>query len=162
MKDSVKIPEKRIKELRKHLRKVEELTNTKILIKDDEIEIEGEDSLNVFKTKTILKAFGRGFDIETSLNLLDDDYRFELIDIREYAGKSENRQKELKGRVIGKKGRIKSLIEEVTETKISVYGKTIGIIGKWDRVQIAREAIELLLQGKMFETLYRFLEKKRI
>ena len=162
MKDSVKIPEKRIKELRKHLRKVEELTNTKILIKDDEIEIEGEDSLNVFKTKTILKAFGRGFDIETSLNLLDDDYRFELIDIREYAGKSENRQKELKGRVIGKKGRIKSLIDEVTETKISVYGKTIGIIGKWDRVQIAREAIELLLQGKMFETLYRFLEKKRI
>jgi ribosomal RNA assembly protein len=67
----------------------------------------------------------------------------------------------LKGRVIGTNGKTKKLIENFTETKLAIYGKTICIIGRWDRVVIAKKSIEMLLSGRLHTTVYRFLEKQR-
>jgi ribosomal RNA assembly protein len=53
------------------------------------------------------------------------------------------------------------VIEELTETHISVYGKTISIIGEITNVGIAKHAIEKLLEGGMHSGIYRELEKKR-
>jgi ribosomal RNA assembly protein len=51
------------------------------------------------------------------------------------------------------------MIEEKTGTKICVHGKTISIIGKWENLQVARKAIEMLLEGKMHSSVQRFLER---
>ena len=45
--------------------------------------------------------------------------------------------------------------------KITVYGKTIGIIGKWDGMRIAKEAIQMLLSGSSHSNVYRFLEQQK-
>jgi len=37
----------------------------------------------------------------------------------------------------------------------------VGIIGTLEQVQIAREAIEMLIKGSMHGTVYRFLHRKR-
>jgi len=161
--DFVVIPEKRLKLLKKNkewVKKLEEYTGLKIKI-NKEIFIEGDDSLKIYRTKLVLKAFGRGFDLETALNLLDENYYFETINIKDYSKKSKNRLITLKGRVIGTKGKTKRIIERYAEVKISIYGKTIGIIGSWERVMLAKKAIEMLLAGSLHSTVYRFLEKHK-
>ncbi len=164
MRDFIKIPEERIKILRKNekfLKNLENLTECKIKV-NEEIEVECEDPLRVLRIKEVLKAFGRGFDFEDSLKLLDEDYYLEIIDIKDFSGKSKNRMKVLKGRVIGTEGKTKKLIEKYADVKISIYGKTISIIGKWNKLMIAKKAIEMLLSGSLHSSVYKFLEKQKV
>ena len=161
MRDFIKIPKKRLDELKskkRKLNKLQKLTNTKISINEDIIIIDGE-GIDIFQTKNILKAFGRGFSIDDSLYLLDEEYSLEIINLKDYT-KSKNRMIILKSRIIGTKGKTKKYIEQYTNTKISIYGKTISIIGKWDKVNIAKKAILMLIEGCSHTTLYKWLEQK--
>lgn len=161
--DFVAIPKERMKILRneaKAVEKLEKLSDSKIEL-NEEVSIECKDSLKRLRVKEVVKAFGRGFDLEAALNLLDEEYSLQLIEVKDFAGKSRNRMTVLKGRVIGTGGKTKKMIENFAEVKISIYGKTIGIIGKWDRVMTAKKAIEMILSGSLHSTVYRFLEKQR-
>lgn len=158
--DFVAIPQLRLKALKKAKGRLEELTQLKIGF-NDEVSIEGDDSLTIFRMKEVVKAFGRGFDLDTAINMLDDEWKLELIEIQDFFGKSRDRLITLKGRVIGKGGKTKMMIENLADVKLSVYGKTVGIVGQWDRVAIAKEAVEMLLSGSMHSTIYRFLERHR-
>ena len=161
--DFVVMPKERMKLLKKNkkaVEKLEKLSESKIKL-NEEVSIECEDALKRLRIKEVVKAFGRGFDMEVALNLLDEEFRLDLIEIKDFTGDSRNRMITLKGRVIGTGGKTKKLIENFAEVKISIYGKTIGIIGKWDRVMIARKAIEMILSGSLHSTVYRFLEKQR-
>jgi ribosomal RNA assembly protein len=161
MKDSVVLTEERAKMLRNKeewVEKIEKLSNCKISLEDQEVTIEGNDPLTVLRVKEVFRALNRGFDLNTALYLLDESYFLDIIDVKDY-GKSRERQIQLKGRVIGKGGSIKKMIEEKTGTKICVHGKTISIIGKWENLQVARKAIEMLLEGKMHSSVQKFLEQ---
>lgn len=155
------IPEERMRKLRKDEKwriEFKKFSDVKIELNEGVV-IEGDDSIQVLRAKEVIKAFGRGFEFKDALDLLDEEYCLETIDVREFTGKSKKRQVTLKGRIIGTKGRTKNMIEKYTETKIAVYGKTVSIIGKWDNTRIAKDAIEMLLSGAMHNTVYRFLEK---
>ena len=67
----------------------------------------------------------------------------------------------LKGRVIGEQGKARRTIENLTETDISVYGKTVSIIGEIEHVSVAKRAILSLLSGSPHSRVYSWLEKKR-
>lgn len=135
------------------------LKDVKITSQENSFFIEGENVINVYKAYNILLAIGRGFGKDDSMLLLNDEYRIEIVPIEAFA-KTRNRQIVLKGRVIGKEGKTKKLIEKYTKTKIVVFGKTIGIIGKWDCVKVAREAIEMFLRGSKHSSVYKNLEGK--
>ncbi|MEM5801816.1 MAG: KH domain-containing protein [Candidatus Aenigmatarchaeota archaeon] len=157
------IPEERIKLLKKNKSWVERLKkfcNAELNL-NEEIGIKCEDPLMLLRVKNVLKAFGRGFSFEDALTLLDEDYFFETIEVKEYAGKSRKRQIVLKGRVIGREGKIKKMIERICNVKIVIYGKTISIIGKWNDLEKAKKAVEMLLEGKKHGTVYNFLERQR-
>jgi ribosomal RNA assembly protein len=162
MKDFIKIPQKReflFKKEKGIKEKIEKLTVTKLEL-DDGILIEGE-SFNVFQAKQVLKAFGRGFDVNDALNLLDDDYGLEVIDLTEFT-KTKKKLKTLKGRIIGTGGKTKKQIEKFTDVKLSVSGKTVSIIGRWEKIDIAKEALMKLIRGCMHQTLYRWLERQAV
>jgi len=162
MKDFIRIPQERKDILKKYenlKKKIEDFTDTKIEL-NDEISIEG-DSVNVFQVKNLIKAFGRGFDLDDCFYLLEDDYGLEIINLSEFT-KSKERLKTLKGRIIGTSGKTKKYIEKYTDVKTSIFGKTVSIIGKWDKIYIAKEAIMKLIRGCNHQTLYRWLEKKGI
>ncbi len=111
------------------------------------------------RVKEVIHAFGRGFTLQDAMDLLDESFVMETISVSEFAGKSKNRQIVLKGRVIGRKGTMHELIEKYTQVKISIYGKTISMIGTWENVQNAKRAVEKLLSGAKHTTVYRFLEE---
>lgn len=121
-----------------------------------------QDPTVLFRAKEVVTAIGRGFSPEHAFRLLEDDEAMlEVIDLRETVGRSQSDMKRLKGRVIGKEGKTRRIIEELTEANISVYGHTISIIGEIDQVEIAKEAVRMLIRGSLHGTVYRFLHRKR-
>jgi ribosomal RNA assembly protein len=121
-----------------------------------------EDPTVLFRAKEVITAIGRGFAPEHAFRLLDDEeVVFEVIDLREIVGRSSSDLKRLKGRVIGKEGKTRRIVEELSEANISIYGHTISIIGYPDQAAIAREAVNMLIRGSLHGTVYRFLHKKR-
>jgi ribosomal RNA assembly protein len=116
----------------------------------------------LFKAKDLVTAIGRGFSPEHAFRLVrDEEAMLDLIDLRSVFGKSDADIKRVQGRIIGMNGKTRQIIEELTETNVSVYGHTVGIIGTVEQVQVAREAIEMLVKGSMHGTVYRFLHRKR-
>ncbi|MGZ7116726.1 MAG: KH domain-containing protein [Methanobacterium sp.] len=120
-----------------------------------------EDPLAVWKTRYIAKAVGRGFSPETALKLMDDEYILDIINLPDYLGKSKKAIMRQKGRIIGREGRTKEIIHEMTGVEISIYGKTVALIGDMERIQIAKEAISMILDGVRHKTVYSFLERKK-
>ncbi len=144
-------------------RKLQKYSNTKIKINSEEGEvvISGEENLKVFLTKNIIKAIARGFNPDTAINLLRDNMYLEIINIPDFSKKSKKGLHRRKSRVIGTEGKARRNIERLTNTKISVYGKTICIIGTYEDISNARKAIEMLLQGSPHGNVYKWLEKHK-
>ncbi len=159
----IKIPKDRIAVLigkKGEIKKqVEENTKTKLTIdsKEGEITVSGEDAVLLYSTRDIIRAIGRGFNPELALLLLKQDYAFEMINLPDFENPSQLNR--IKGRVIGTNGRTRELIEEFTESYVSVYGKTICIIGTIESVTMARRAIEMLIKGSPHSNVYRWLER---
>lgn len=121
-----------------------------------------DDPSTLFKAKDLVTAIGRGFSPEHAFRLVrDEEAMLDLIDLRSVFSKSDADIKRVQGRIIGMNGKTRRIIEELTDTSVSVYGHTVGIIGTVEQVQIAREAIEMLVKGSMHGTVYRFLQRKR-
>jgi ribosomal RNA assembly protein len=163
----VKIPKERIgviigpKGEMKNL--IEEKTTCQIDIDSESGKIDitcEEDPLKEFRTLETLKAVGRGFSPEKALRILDDDMlMLEIIDLSDIAHTQKELQR-LKGRIIGRNGRTRELAESLIGVKISVYGKTVAILGYAEQNTIIRTAIQMLIDGAPHGTVYKFLEKK--
>lgn len=134
---------------------IESTTQTRITVEED-ILIEGEDVEKVLKARDIVQAIGRGFNPETALQLISDEFHLHLIQL---SGESKKTVIRLMGRVIGRRGATKRIIEDTTNTQIAVYGKTVGIIGHWEDVEVARQAVEDLLNGRSHGYVYRKMLK---
>ncbi|MEM3522374.1 MAG: KH domain-containing protein, partial [Candidatus Bathyarchaeia archaeon] len=117
--------------------------------------------LAFLRAKEIIMAIGRGFSPEKAFSLFNENTILEVIDLRDALGKSDKDIARIKSRVIGEGGKTRKIIEESTGTNICVYGHTIALLGEFEGLSIAREAIEMLIRGKQHSTVYKFLWSKR-
>jgi ribosomal RNA assembly protein len=116
----------------------------------------------LFRAKEVVTAIGRGFAPDRAFRLIqDEEALLEVIDLREIFGRSLSELERVKGRIIGQEGKTRRIIEELTDAEISVYGHTVSIIADAEEMDISREAIQMLLQGRQHSSVYRFLHKKR-
>jgi ribosomal RNA assembly protein len=116
----------------------------------------------LFKAKDVVTAIGRGFSPEHAFRLIrNDNDIFDFIDLRTIFGRSESDIKRVKGRIIGANGKTRKLIEELTEANVAVYGHTIGIIGTYEQADVARTAVQMLINGSQHHTVYKYLQRKR-
>jgi ribosomal RNA assembly protein len=164
MTEIVKIPLERVKVLLgdkgSTRERIEKKCNVELSVeKEGDVEISGE-ATDVFFAKDVVKAIGRGFAPGDALRLAGQDYNLHIIQLKELAA-SERAMTRLKGRVIGRNGRIKGDIEAATQSAISVYGNTISVISGIDTMPYAREAIGMLLEGATHTALQTFLSKAR-
>ncbi|HQF16925.1 MAG: polynucleotide phosphorylase/polyadenylase [Methanosaeta sp. PtaB.Bin039] len=118
------------------------------------------DALAAMKAMEFVKAVGRGFSPERALPLLEDEMlMLDLLDLSKLVA-TKNDMARVKGRIIGKDGKTRELMEELSGSRISVYGKTVAIIGQPEQIRVVRAAIEMLLDGAPHGNVYSFLEKK--
>jgi ribosomal RNA assembly protein len=122
---------------------IQKATKTKIKI-DENVEISGQVE-GVLKAVNIVKAIGRGFSPARAFNLLKQDWVMEVISLK---GQTPANVKRLFGRVIGRAGTSRHIIEKATGCLISVYGWTITIIGPEEAIGKAVNAVEQLLAGR--------------
>ncbi len=155
----IRIPEERVKILRSAKEDIEKRCKVKLNINDGEIQING-DPEHVFFALDVVKAIGRGFEPKKALLLTKEDFVLHIIPLREYFN-TENSIRRVKGRVIGEKGRIKLQIEEATDSYLSIYGNTIAIISKIDSIELAKEAIEMLINGAKHSTVLNYLSRAK-
>lgn len=159
----VRIPEERVAVLigenGETKEDIEEVANIKLQVKDNLATIEG-DPMDEMDGANIVKAIGRGFNPEKAVNLAEKDKILHLIDINNFAD-TQNSKERLKGRVIGRDGETRKHLEKQANVEIAVYGKTIGIIGYAENIQIVNEAIRMLLQGSTHSTAYQYIEKNQ-
>ena len=113
-----------------------------------------------FKAIEIISAISKGFSPGRACRLLSEDL-LQLIDIRDYAGKSTNSIQRIKGRIIGKAGKSRKTIEELTGAYISVYGHTVGLIGSFQELKMATEAITMISKGSSHKSVYNMLQVAR-
>ncbi len=146
--------------------KIQKLTKTIIEVDSQTGEVKitpinNADAMNTLTAKNVILAIARGFTPEKALKLLDEENTLEIIDLEEYSGRSKNSLVRLRGRIIGKNGKAREKIEKYTSTFISVYGKTVSIIGPYLNVLDAKRAIQLLLNGAPHNSVYSFLERRQ-
>ena len=143
-------------------RAIEERTGCELRISSSTgtVEIGHADPLMVLRTREIVLAIGRGFNPKKAMRLFDDEALvFEIIDISEYAS-SEKDIKRVNGRIIGAGGKMREHFEVMTGSSISIYGKTVSIIGYPEQNRVVRTGIEMLINGSPHGTVYNFLERK--
>ncbi|UCD73438.1 MAG: RNA-processing protein [Candidatus Bathyarchaeota archaeon] len=119
------------------------------------------DPLNIFEAEKIILAIGRGFSPDRAFELLEEDVFLEILDLRDYLGKSSSTIQRIKSRIIGERGKTRRIIEETTGAKMSIYGHTVAIIGATEEFQAAKEAVIMIIRGRRHRTVYRFLHRKR-
>ena len=111
----------------------------------------------IFTVRNVVKAIGRGFSPQRAEILAKEDFDLHIIDLNEFVGDSKNAIARVKGRIIGKNGRSRELIEELTETRISVYGGTVAYNGNPEGLEAAREALMKLIKGSFHKTVWNYL-----
>lgn len=141
---------------------IEEKTATSIDIDSmtGDVEIDIKDPIKGLRTKDVINAIASGFSPEKVFRLFDDDLLvFETINLPNIA-KTVKDIRRIKGRIIGNAGRTREIFENLTGTFISVYGKTINLIGYPEQNNVARAGIDMLMKGSTQKIVYEFLEKK--
>jgi len=119
------------------------------------------DPSSALRAKDLVLAIGRGFSPSRAFSLFNDDYSFDIVDLHDYFGKNEAEIRRVDGRIIGREGRARRNLEELTGTLISVSGHTVSVIGTFESVSMAKDALEKLIEGRQHGTVYKFLRKKR-
>lgn len=119
------------------------------------------DPVKAFKLPDVIKAVGRGMAPKRAIQLLQDDWFFEMVDLREHVGKRSNQQRRIRARIIGSEGKIRKMIEQHTNTEISIYNSTVVLVGEETGLASARQAIEMLASGSEHGTVIKYLEKER-
>ena len=166
MVEYLKIPKERIGVLIGKRGEVKRRIESKLKVKisvDKEgavtIENAGGDPLAAWVARDIVRAIARGMNPEKAMKLTRDDYILELIDLNDYL-RTPRALIRQKARIIGTRGKTRRYIEETTGVDMSIYGKSVAILGHIDEVQVAREAVLMLVQGKPHSAVYRFLDRK--
>ncbi len=114
---------------------------------------------NVMKAAEVVKAIAYGFPADKAMRLLDEDKVLVVVDLKMLVGDSPNHLKRVKGRIIGEGGRARRTLEQMTGTDIVVGDYHVAIIGDYERAMAAKQAVEMLVEGRMHSTVYRHLER---
>ena len=163
----ITIEKNRLKAISDAAKLIEEEFGVKLIIDNDkgEVTIVPGNNTNfdqLMKAKNIIEAISYGFDYNDAQNLRSDDYTLEIIDLRDYVDKDKaNHVNRVKARIIGEDGRAKRVLQELTDTNIVIGDKYIAILGFYENVKIAREALEMLIRGRQHATVYRWIQNWR-
>ena len=169
--DYLKIPQNRVGALigknGEVKKSIEKLTGTILDIDSDDGTVyitpreDMEDPLGVWNANHIVKAIARGFNPEVAMKLIHDDIYLEIMKLPLYVGKSKKALARYKGRIIGANGKTRELITELADVDMAVYGKTVSLIGEMENILVAKETIEMILNGSRHKSVYSFLENKK-
>lgn len=112
-----------------------------------------------FFARKVIEAINFGFPIETALFIVDKDFVFEVLNIKDYT-----RRKNLsavRSRIIGTQGKALAVLSQLTECFFEIKDNQVAIIGDPEYMKTAQEALISLIRGAKHSNVYSYLEKHR-
>jgi len=147
---------KRINEVRKEIEKLKNALNVEITISGRKAVIGG-DPLDEYEAMIVLEAIELGFSVKKALTLKDEVNIFRKIFV-----KNLTKRKDLwsvRARIVGKEGRTKRAIEDISGCSVVLSENTVGIIGPAEKIEEATTALSNLIRGSKHANVYRYLER---
>lgn len=144
-------------------KKLEEKFNVKIDVdsKTGDVSVLGEDSYSLFIVRNVIDAINFGHNPENAIKLEEESYVLDYIDLKSRV-RDQKRLKIVLGRVIGKNGTTRKLIEEITKCSVSVKDNFVSFIGPYENTLLVHEALEMLIDGGSHKSFYAYLERNRV
>jgi len=145
------------REVKKNKRELEEKLKVAIAFQGRKASIEGQPFAE-YEASMVLEAINFGFSAKAALQLTDEQFIFRKIPIKNFT-KRKN-LKEVRARIIGREGKTKRTLEEISGCSIIVKDSNmIGIIGSAESIEEATTALANLIRGSKQANIYRFLER---
>ena len=139
-----------------HRKELEDRLRVKITVRGTNISISGKE-INEYFASRVLEAMDYPFLVEDALLLKDEDYLFEVIDIKDHTYRSDLGV--IKGRIIGRSGKTLKVLGDLTGCEVVVKDNHVAIIGKAENIKHAQQAIISLIKGSKQGNVYRTLER---
>ncbi|MBU0958061.1 MAG: hypothetical protein KKF56_04610 [Nanoarchaeota archaeon] len=146
------------KKILKYKKKLENKLKIKIVLLKDSIKINGDAEAEYFGEK-IITAIEYDFDFENTLLLTDENYMFEIIDIKDIS--KRRNMEEVRSRIIGTQGRTLALLQNISNCEIKLRDNNVAILGDVEDVPIVIDALTKLIKGSKQSNVYQFLERRR-
>ena len=142
------------------LKEVEETGKVSLkLTSEGDIEISGSGG-DEWIVEQVLIALSYGFKPKFAFKLFGDEYFIEVIDLDLACHHSEKLVTRCKSRIIGSEGKAKKKIEELSGALLSVQENAVAVLGGFEELRMAKEAIFRLAEGAEHHSVYEFLETR--
>ena len=140
----------------KNKKRLEKELNIKISNNGKEVSLSGE-PVDEYVAEKVLEALNLGFPLEIALLIKEEDYTFEILNMRDFTKKKDFPR--IRARIIGKEGKTLRTLNNLTNCNFEVLDKEIGIVGDAENIEAARQSVISLIQGAKQANVYAYLEK---
>lgn len=155
----IRIISEDVNAIKKKQKKLSRILNVKIKFEGNEIILEGTGD-NEYIAEKVIDAINFGFSVPTALLIKEEDFLFEILDIKDYTKKKDLPR--IRARIIGTDGRTLKTLLTLTECHFEIKDNRVGIIGAPELMLNAQNAIISLIRGSKQANVYAFLEKHRV
>ncbi len=138
---------------------IENKVKIKIGVGKNGVSVSGSE-LDEYLVEKVLVAVDFGFDVEDALLLMREDFVPEFIDVKGFSHRKNLR--DVRARLIGRSGKAKKTIENLTGAVIVVNGNRVGVIVDADNLDSVVQAIESLICGAKHGNVFARLEKQNV
>lgn len=145
-----------IKEIQKAIPNLEKSLGLKIKLEGKKALVEGE-PMEEYEARKILEAISFGFSAKQAMQLKDPEIAFKTINIKKFTRRAN--LKDVRARIIGKEGKVKRTLENLSRTSIIIKGNEVGIIGDAESTEEIITALASLIKGSKQSNVYSFLER---
>jgi KH domain-containing protein len=142
----------------KNRRRLQEKLNVRITNRGKEVKIEGEPE-DEYIAEKVIDALNFGFEYSTAIQIKEEDFNFEILNIKEYTKKHD--LKTVRARIIGTQRKALNTIEQLTNCILELKDNQVGIIGPAESIENAQTAVISIVQGAKQSNAYKFLEKNQ-
>lgn len=111
-----------------------------------------------FKAAEIVTAVGRGFSPEAALRLVRGENTLHVMDLRQFGARTGAQLARIRARLIGREGKARRNVENLSNTAVCIYGRTVSVIGSDASLRMAVDALSSLSQGSMHGSVYGRME----
>jgi len=148
-----------VNKIKRNKKTLEKELSVKISFKGKKVMINGYE-INEYVAEKVIEAIDMGFSLKNALMLKDENFVFERLLIKSITRRKN--LKDIKGRIVGSKGRTKRAMESLSNCHIVLHNSEVGIIGNAEDIHEAVTALTSLIRGSRQSNVYKFLERTRI